>query len=110
MDNDLQPSTKHFFLKLTRYILVGICLFSLSLAVGMVGYHYIEGFSWIDSYLEAAMILSGMGPVKALNTFAGKLFAGTYAIYCCLVFITTLALISAPIIHHVFHKFHIEGK
>jgi hypothetical protein len=83
----------------------GIMLFGL--AVGIAGYMYFEGMSLIDAYLNAAMILSGMGPVGELHTRAGKAFAGTYAIFSGLIIVLATGVVLAPIIHHVLHVFHV---
>jgi hypothetical protein len=74
----------------------------------MLGYHVFERLSWIDSFLNASMILGGMGPVEQPQTFAGKLFAGIYALYCGLALITAAGVIFAPVIHRLIHKFHVE--
>ncbi len=67
--------------RMWRWFLVTLALFAYSLAVGMAGYHYLEGLSWIDAFLNASMILGGMGEVDVLHTVGGKLFAGLYAMY-----------------------------
>ncbi len=82
----------------------------MCLVLGMTGYHVLEHLSWTDAYVNAAMILSGMGPLDPLKTEAGKLFAGTYAIFSGVVFLTTVGFFLAPIVHRVLHKFHFEGK
>jgi len=76
----------------------------------MLGYHYLGGLVWIDAFLDAAMILSGMGPLSALHTDAGKIFAGCYAIYCGIALIATTGVILAPVIHRALHKFHLEDS
>lgn len=83
----------------------GIMLFGL--AVGIAGYMYFEGMSLIDAYLNAAMILSGMGPVGELHSSAGRAFAGTYAIFSGLIIVLATGVVLAPIIHHVLHIFHV---
>ncbi|MCX5782438.1 MAG: hypothetical protein NT145_07025 [Elusimicrobia bacterium] len=90
--------------------LAGICLIAISLFIGMWGYHYYENLSWVDSFVNAAMILSGMGPFEPLKTSSGKIFAGFYALYSGLALITIAAIIFAPIIHRFLHKFHLEQK
>ena len=84
-------------------------LFMVSLGIGMAGYHAFEGLSWLDAFLNAAMILSGMGPVAPIQTTAGKLFAGCYALFSGLALITTLAVIVAPVFHRFLHRFHMEA-
>jgi hypothetical protein len=86
---------------------IGFCLLAAALFAGMLGYHVIEHLSWIDSFVNAAMILSGMGPVTTMETSAGKLFAGCYALFSGLAFITIVGVILAPFIHRVFHRFHL---
>ena len=78
----------------------------MSLAFGMWGYSRYEGLAWRDSFLNAAMLLGGMGPVNAPQTDAGKLFAGVYALYAGLIFIVTAGLLLAPVVHRVLHRFH----
>jgi hypothetical protein len=91
-------------------ICVGVAgvLIGLSLFAGVAGYHFLERMTWIDAYVNAAMILSGMGPVTELRTSAGKFFAGCYALYSGLVLILVTGLILAPIVHFVLHRFHLE--
>ena len=85
-------------------------LLAFSLAIGMLGYVEFEGLKPIDAFLNAAMLLGGMGPVNAPVTEAGKLFAGIYALYAGLVFITVAALIFVPIAHRILHKFHWDSQ
>ncbi len=96
-----------FYKKLFRNTLIGLILGAVSLLGGMWGYHFFEQMSWIDSYLNAAMILSGMGPVTELKTEAGKLFAGTYALFSGIIFLFVMALIFAPIVHRAFIRWKI---
>ena len=79
-----------------------------SLGLGIAGYHYFEGLSWIDSYANASMILSGMGPLSPLSTDSGKIFAGTYALLSGLTFITLVGVVLAPIVHRTLHRLHLE--
>ncbi len=85
-------------------------LVSVSLLAGMAGYHFLESMSWIDAFVNAAMILSGMGPLATPQTFAGKLFAGLYALYSGLLVIVATGILLAPVFHRVLHKFHAEAK
>ncbi len=99
----------HLYLgRIALGLLVSAGIVACSLAAGMVGYHYFEGMSWLDSFLNAAMILSGMGPVGTLATDAGKLFAGCYAIYSGFVVVLTTGIVLAPIAHRLLHRFHID--
>lgn len=76
----------------------------------MLGYHYFESESWVDSFLDAAMILGAMGPVRAPLTTGGKLFAGCYALYCGLVFLFVAGLLFTPVAHRVLHLFHADPE
>lgn len=87
---------------------LALLLIGVSLLAGMVGYRELEGMSWVDAYLSAAMILSGMGPVGAPLSTAGKLFAGTYALYSGFVALICVGVIGAPVLHRFLHRFHIE--
>lgn len=80
------------------------------LLTGIMGYHWIAGFGWVDSLLEASMILGGMGPVNQLPNQAAKVFASGYALFSGLVFIALIGIILAPLTHRMLHKFHMEGK
>jgi hypothetical protein len=97
-----------FLKRLARNFLVATLLVGLSLGAGMVGYHYYEGLAWIDAFANAAMILSGMGPLSPLQTWGGKLFAGLYALYSGLVLLAATSIILAPIVHRLLHRFHAE--
>lgn len=97
-----------FFTRIIRHILLGIILIILALFVGMAGYHFFENMSWTDAFVNAAMILSGMGPLGSLSTSGGKIFAGCYALFSGLLFILVIGIVYAPIIHRFMHKFHID--
>jgi hypothetical protein len=81
---------------------------AIALFVGMSGYHCLAGLNWVDSLLNASMILGGMGPVDALKTDGAKVFASLYALFSGLVFIGLLGLLLAPFIHRVMHKLHMD--
>ena len=99
-----------FLIRLAHSGIIAVALTAVSLFVGMVGYHLLEGLSWIDAFLNAAMLLGGMGPVNSPVTFGGKLFAGLYALYCGLAVILVAGVILAPIAHRVLHRFHMESR
>ena len=90
--------------------ILGIGIIILSLGAGMTGYHFLENLSWIDSFLNAAMILSGMGPLAQPETIAGKIFAGMYALYSGLAVLLIAGIIFAPAVHRFLHRFHLESK
>jgi hypothetical protein len=97
-----------YYRRLAKSVLAGAGLVAVSLAVGMVGYHFFENLSWIDAFANASMILSGMGPLGNLQTAGGKLFAGCYALYSGLVLILVAGVVFAPVVHRFLHKFHVE--
>ncbi|WP_027149336.1 hypothetical protein [Methylobacter tundripaludum] len=83
-------------------------LIAVALSIGVIGYHWIAGFDWVDSLLEASMILGGMGPVNSLATTGAKMFASGYALFSGLVFIAIMGIVLAPVTHRMLHKFHID--
>ena len=93
---------------MTRAICLWFIIIGCGLAIGIAGYAGLEGMSLTDSFMNAAMILSGMGPATELKTTSGKLFAGTYAIFSGLVIVIATGFVLAPIFHRVLHKFHVE--
>jgi hypothetical protein len=97
---------RRFVRRFIGHFLVAVALIAGSLGAGMVGYVAFEHLSWIDAFLNAAMLLGGMGPVNAPQTDAGKLFAGLYALYAGLVFIVTAALLFGPVLHRLLHRLH----
>lgn len=99
-----------FAWRLLSHSAVALGLLAGSLVIGMLGYVAFEQLSWIDAFLNASMLLGGMGPVNPPQTAAGKLFAGLYALYAGLVFIVTAAVLFAPILHRVLHRFHWDQK
>jgi hypothetical protein len=97
-----------FLWRIARYGAVAFLIVLGSLGIGMLGYHFFEGLAWLDAFVNAAMILGGMGPVNELHTAAGKLFAGIYALYAGLVFLLVAGVLFAPIFHRFLHRFHLE--
>ena len=87
-----------------------VLLVSLSLAVGIgvVGYHELANLSWVDSVLNASMILTGMGPIAPMTTTAAKLFASAYALFSGVVFLSSVGLLLAPVFHRILHTFHLD--
>lgn len=105
----LLPRRK-FLYRMWQHFLVAVALIGMSLLLGMIGYHALAGFSWIDSFLNAAMLLGGMGPVGDIPTPYGKLFAGCYALYAGLVLLVSTAVLLTPVLHRVMHRLHLEGR
>ena len=102
-------SRRRFVGRLALSIAAALAIIGVSLVGGMLGYAHLEGMSWLDAFLNAAMILSGMGPVEPLKTDAGKLFAGCYAIYSGLIVVLTSGIVLAPIAHRILHRFHVDS-
>lgn len=98
-----------FVQRMWQHFLVAIILIAVSLLVGMIGYHWLARMSWLDSFLNAAMLLGGMGPVGDIPTASGKVFAGVYALYAGLVLIASAAVLLTPVLHRVMHRVHLEG-
>ena len=98
----------HFVRRVLRHIAAALALLLLSNMLGMAGYMYFEQLPWRDAFLNTAMLLGGMGPVDAPRTDGGKLFAGLFALYAGLVFLVAVALVFAPVVHRLMHKFHWE--
>lgn len=103
-------SQRAFFLRVARQSLYAFGLIALSLLVGMLGYHYLGDLNWVDSFMNASMILGGMGPVDPLKSDAAKIFAGVYALYAGLVLLGTASFMLAPFAHRLLHKFHFEEE
>ncbi len=98
-----------FLRRLGRFAAAAFVLVSVSWLIGILGYRLLEGFSWIDSVLNAAMILGGMGPVNPLKTDAGKLFASFYALFSGIVFLVSVGVLVLPMLHRFLHQFHLES-
>lgn len=102
----LLPS-REFWRRFGRHFLVSQALVIVALMIGVVGYHF-SGFTWIDSLLNASMLLGGMGPVGDIPTSGGKIFASFYALFAGLVFISVSGILLAPVLHRVMHKLHLD--
>jgi hypothetical protein len=90
-------------------VMAGI-LIAVALFIGVMGYHWLGGFDWVDSLLEASMILGGMGPVNKLATTGAKIFASGYALFSGLVFIAIMGIVLAPVTHRMLHQFHVDEE
>ena len=100
-----------FLRRVARHFLFGLVVIVGSLVIGMLGYRYLENMTWIDAYLNAAMLLGGMGPVEPkLMTETGKLFAGLYALYSGMVVLVVAGVLLAPVFHRLIHRFHLEEE
>ena len=98
-----------FYRRVLNCFLLSQALVAVALGIGMAGYHFFENLGWVDAFENAAMILSGMGPVATLQTDAGKIFAGCYALFSGLMLITVTGIVLAPVVHRALHKFHLES-
>jgi len=101
---------KEFFRRVVRHAALGFTVIVVALGIGMIGYHVFEQLPWIDAFVNASMILSGMGPVATLQTDGGKIFAGCYALFSGLALIAILGIIFGPVIHRALHRFHLEDE
>jgi len=106
--HDLLPFSL-FLARVLRYLMYSILLICFSLAIGVSGYHFIAKLSWVDSLYNASMILTGMGPVAELTTSPAKVFASIYALFSGIAFLSTVAVVFAPIVHRFMHKMHLEN-
>jgi hypothetical protein len=100
---------RRFLNRLAGSFAVGLAMVVVVLAIGVAGYHFLEGMPWIDAFLNAAMILGGMGPVGELKTAGGKLFAACYALLSGLFILVVAGVMFAPVVHRFLHKFHLES-
>jgi hypothetical protein len=103
-------SRRAFFARLANHIMAAAALIGVSLLIGIAGYHSLDRLSWVDSLLNASMILGGMGPVDSLHTTPAKLFASLYALYAGFVLLISVGIIIAPVFHRLLHRFHLERK
>lgn len=101
----LPLSRKHFLRRMTLHFALGAGIVLASLLIGMAGYSFFEGLAWRDAFLNASMLLGGMGPVDPPHSNGGKVFAGVYALYAGLVFLVGIAIVLAPVLHRVLHTF-----
>lgn len=101
-------SRRRFMERQVRYFSFSLLILAFSIGVGTAGYHYCGNLSWIDSFLNASMILTGMGPVDHLETNKGKLFSAFYALFSGISFLTFVAVLFAPFYHRFLHKFHLS--
>ena len=101
---------KMFVFRLLRYGFFTLSLIIFSVGIGVIGYHFIGGLNFVDSFHMASMILTGMGPVAIMKSEAAKLFSSFYALYSGVAFLSITAVFFAPIIHRVLHVLHVENN
>jgi hypothetical protein len=97
-----------FARRLLEHFIIALTVICASLGIGVAGYHFLEDLSWLDSLLNASMILGGMGPVDAIRTPAGKIFASFYALFSGVVFLVIVGIMMAPVGHRLLHGLHLE--
>ena len=107
--DELAPR-KVYFKRLLGSLAIALAVIVAGLLIGIAGYHYLAGFNWIDSLLEASMILGGMGPVNPLTSDGAKIFAAIYALFSGLVVLALMGIMLSPVVHRVLHKFHVDEK
>ena len=101
-------SRREFISRQLRYTVFSLMVLIFSTGTGTIGYHFWGELPWVDAFLNASMILTGMGPVDHLNTEAGKLFSAFYALFSGISFLTFIAVLFAPIYHRFLHKLHLD--
>jgi len=101
-------SRSEFTRRIVRFSALAAGILSVSLGIGVLGYHFLEGLSWLDSLVNASMILGGMGPLDPIRTTAGKWFASFYALYSGMVILVAAGVMGAPVLHRILHHFHLE--
>ena len=101
-------STELFVKRLVRHFGYACALLALSLGAGMVGFRALTSMDWLDAFLNASMLLSGMGPVSVFNSDALKLFAGFYALYSGVAFAAALGIVASPVVHRIGHRLHAD--
>ncbi len=99
---------RHFMARLAVHALFALAIIGAGLGIGVLGYRYIGELGWVDSLLNAAMILGGMGPVDTLRSDAAKLFASAYALFSGVIFLAGIGVVVAPLLHRFLHHFHLE--
>jgi len=104
-------SKKEFYRRLSKNFLWASLILFISLLVGILGYHWLAPMGWVDSFLNASMILTGMGPIEGKDLHRGaKIFASFYALYSGVAFLSTIAVFFAPVVHRFMHYFHMEDE
>ncbi len=99
-----------FARRLALSLALAAAVLTAGLSIGVLGYHFIAGFAWIDAFLESSMILTGMGPVGVLQSNAAKIFLAAFALFSGLVFLSVIAITISPVFHRFLHKFHLDEE
>jgi len=101
-------SRKDFVSRQLKYLAFALIILVVSLGIGTAGYHLLGNIKWLDAFLNASMILTGMGPVDKMETDGGKLFSALYALFSGVAFLTFVGVLFAPVYHRFLHKFHLN--
>ncbi len=111
-EHHTKPVASHaaFAGRVAANIFAATLIIGVALLAGMAGYRVTEGMDWLDAFLNAAMLLGGMGPVAPLETAGGKLFAGVYALLCGLLFVLVSGIVLAPVLHRVLHALKVDDS
>ena len=109
MSHRLLP-LRHFMKRVFVHFGLAISISAIALLIGMAGYHFLDRLPWLDSFLNASMILGGMGPVDPLHNPAAKVFAGFYALFSGVIFIGVAGVVIAPFAHRLLHRFHMDDE
>jgi hypothetical protein len=99
-----------FVRRMVFSFLLMVSIVATALTIGVLGYHFIVRLAWIDALLNAAMILTGMGPVATMDDTPSKLFASAYALFSGVIFLSAVGIVLSPIFHRVLHKFHLDDS
>ncbi len=99
-----------FLWRMAAWLLISLLVILAALGVGVIGYHHIVGLSWVDSLLNASMILTGMGPLAPMPTTPAKLFASAYALFSGVVFLSAVGVLLSPLFHRLLHAFHLDDQ
>jgi hypothetical protein len=101
-------SRREFVSRQIQYLAFALMILLASIGIGTVGYHALGNLKWLDAFLNASMILTGMGPVDRMETAGGKMFSALYALFSGVAFLTFVGVLFAPVYHRFLHKFHLE--
>ncbi len=95
-----------FLKRLCKFVLFALMIFCIALGIGILGYHHLEKLSWLEAFLNSALLLADMGPVTPVQTEPGKIFIAFYGMFSGLIFVSLIGMIFAPILHRFLHQFH----
>ena len=100
---------KAFLHRQLQFFMYAMALIIISLIIGMIGYRYIASMDWVSAFYNASLILAGMGPANELTTHGAKIFAGIYSLFSGVIFLSTVAVMFAPLVHRFLHRIHLES-